>query len=416
MLIDKYLLHKYFMSEVNGKIFAFAPSITVLLLASVLGICWIFLRQHNFLLWQCCSYAFLILPLSFQSYASLEKLNRYALLTGTLNLLGAWFLAKSWAQRWRVSTQPRTALLIGLATMAALFHYSQLDPSLQARLYVLSVATGLIMLIPILAAFKPSIPKDWLDRVLLGLALTFTVLTFTRPFLVSIDRNTALAEYAQSSYWLISSMSTLIFAMTFTVLTVAITIKETVSQLRDERDHDVLTKVLNRRGFYEVAPRRLADKRLYPMAIVTADIDHFKRINDTWGHSVGDQVLKLVSASLLRNVRDQDLVARFGGEEFVLLLTKISPQSASSVAQRIQLELRSDNSVLPKGSTLTVSFGIASIADPSELESSLKRADELLYNAKKAGRDCVHVTGIAYPDSSFENTLPIEDELAPLNN
>lgn len=404
------------MSEVNDQFFLFAPSITILLLASLLGICWIFLRQQNFLLWQCCSYAFSIVPLSFQSYASFEKLNRYALLTGTLYLLGAWFLAKSWAQRWQVSTQPANVLLIALATMAALFYYSKFDPSLQARLYVLSVATGLIMLLPILAAFKTRNSKDWLDRILLGLAVTFTAFTFIRPFLASINRNTTLAEYAQASYWLISSMSILMFAMIFTVLTVAIAMKETVNQLRDERDHDVLTKVLNRRAFHEIAPQRLADRRLYPMALLTADIDHFKRINDTWGHDRGDQVLKLVSATLQRNVRDQDLVARFGGEEFVILLTEINPQSASSVAQRIQLELRADNSILPAGSILTVSFGIASIADPSELDASLKRADELLYSAKKAGRDCVYVTGIAYPDSCFENTLPIEDALAPLNN
>ncbi|WP_120967364.1 GGDEF domain-containing protein [Comamonas sp. lk] len=404
------------MSEVKDQIFVFAPSMTILLLAGLLAICWIFLRQHKFLLWQSCSYAFSIIPVSFQSYASFEKLNRYALLTGTLYLLGAWFLTMSWAERWRVSTQPKSALLIYLVTMAALFHYSQSEPSLQARLHVLSAATGLVMLLPILSAFRTGSARDWLDRILLGLAVIFTSFTFTRPFLITLNRNTGMAEYTQSAYWLISSMSILVFAMIFTVLTVAIAMKETVNQLRDERDHDALTKVLNRRAFHEVAQRRLANRRLYPMAVLTADIDHFKRINDTWGHDRGDEVLKLVSATLQRNVRNQDLVARFGGEEFVLLLTGISPQSATNVAQRIQLELRSDNALLPTGHPLTLSFGIASITDSSELEHSLKRADELLYSAKNAGRDCVHVSGITYPDIHFEDTLPIGEALAPLTS
>lgn len=138
------------------------------------------------------------------------------------------------------------------------------------------------------------------------------------------------------------------------------------------------------------------------MAVLACDIDHFKRINDAWGHERGDKVLQLVSATLQNNVREQDLVARFGGEEFVMLLTDIRPCDAELIAQRIQRDLGAKNPVLPSGPKLTMSFGISSITQSFQLEQALKEADQLLYQAKNAGRDRVHVSGVVYPDSSDE--------------
>ena len=175
---------------------------------------------------------------------------------------------------------------------------------------------------------------------------------------------------------------------------------------------DALTQILNRRAFHEAARQRLGDQRLYPMAILAGDIDHFKRINDTWGHDRGDEVLQLVSSILQRNVRSRDLVARFGGEEFVLLLTHLDLQGAEQVAQRIRQELSNDKQVLTQGPGLTLSFGITSIANASQLDGALKQADELLYSAKNAGRDRVHVEGRFYPDICFEYTLPADEALA----
>lgn len=379
----------------------------IFFLAGLLGVCWLFLRQQNFLLWQCCAYAFLTIPLGFQTVATPAVLNQYALLTGTLYLLGAWFLTKSWTERWGVAAQPKAALLIGISTMAAIFYFSQNVPSLWARLYVLSIGTGFVMLLPIAAALRARRPKDWLDQVLLAVSLVFTVFTLIRPLFISLFKFKDPAEYTDSVYWLLSSMSVLLFALIFTVVTVLIAIKDTVTKLRHERDHDVLTRALNRRAFHESARRVIGDKRRHPIAVLSCDIDHFKHINDTWGHDQGDRTLQAVSLCLQRNVRDHDLVARMGGEEFVLLLTRIDLQGAERVAERIQNELKSDRSVLPSGSTLTLSFGITAITHEEHIPHALKEADELLYSAKNAGRDRVHVTGTIYPDISFENTRPL---------
>lgn len=194
----------------------------------------------------------------------------------------------------------------------------------------------------------------------------------------------------------------------------AVTIRDTVRQLRTERDLDALTQILNRRAFSEAAQHRLADQRLYPMALLASDIDHFKRINDNWGHDKGDAVLQLVARAMQHNVRSNDLVARFGGEEFMVLLTKIDLLGAEQVAKRIGLELRNDQELLPKGPALTLSFGITSISNANQLEGALRQADQLLYSAKNAGRDRVHVEGRSYPDISFEHTIPADHPMALL--
>lgn len=384
-------------------LYALTPALTLLFLSGLLLFCWVFQRQQRFLLWQCCSYALTALPFAFQSTAPTEMLHRYAAISTTLYLLGGWFMAKCWAEQWRLPSRMHASLLIALATFFGVMYYKD---NLLVRVHIAGAGIGLIMLLPVLTALQQRYSQDWLDKVLLASALLYSSLTITRPMIITLLGHSKFEKFADSVYWFASAMSTLFFAIFFTVLMAAIAIRTTIRQLRRERDQDSLTQILNRRAFYELAHSRLADKRLYPIAILAGDIDHFKRINDTWGHSRGDEVLQLISATLQRNVRGLDLVARFGGEEFVLLLTRIDLAEAEQVAQRIRFELKSDHSVLPKNTSLTMSFGIAPIENIKQLESALKEADDLLYAAKHAGRDQVHVSGKNYPDICFEHTLP----------
>jgi diguanylate cyclase (GGDEF)-like protein len=171
----------------------------------------------------------------------------------------------------------------------------------------------------------------------------------------------------------------------------ACTVRDVFTALREERNHDSLTNLLNRRAFQEAAELRLADPHMAPISVLIGDIDHFKRINDSWGHDCGDRVLQAVAQTLQQHVRNDDLVSRFGGEEFVLLLMRTTPQEAERVAQRIRAQLSADGYVLAAGQRVTISFGIAPVAANTALTDALTRADGLLYAAKQAGRDRVHV-------------------------
>ncbi|MEX8193563.1 GGDEF domain-containing protein [Comamonas guangdongensis] len=389
------------MSAADDRIFLLAPSLAMLFLAGLLGICWLNQRQQRFLLWLCSAYALTALYLGIRSLLSPEDLDHHATGIGTLYLLGSWCLARSFAERRRVSTHPGLALLIGLVALAALFYFTHIDQNFWDRLYSFNLGIALILLLPVSDVFKKPRAKDWLNQTLLWSYITYALFTMARPLLVSLWGHTGLGGAMQpnSLYWATTLMSVLFFALLFTVLICAVTMRDIVSQLRSERDHDALTKTLNRRAFNEAARLRLADQRLHPIAILAGDIDHFKRINDGWGHERGDRVLQLVSATLQRNVRSPDLVARFGGEEFVLLLKCIDLAGAGRLAQRIRLELGADNTVLPHEAQLTMSFGISAVKASAQLDSALKEADRLMYSAKNAGRDRAHTAGVLYPDA-----------------
>lgn len=188
-----------------------------------------------------------------------------------------------------------------------------------------------------------------IKRAAVGLSVIFTAYTFTRHSLIWLQGHEDPHSLSRSPYWILTLVSTLNFSLLFTVVMSAIAVKETVGKLRKERDLDALTQLLNRRSFQDYAQKLLADKRLYPMAVIVGDIDHFKRVNDTWGHERGDRVLQLVATRMKNNVRGGDLLARFGGEEFLMLLSDISLETAERIAQRIQRDLAKKNTVLPYG-------------------------------------------------------------------
>jgi len=400
----------------NDYIYVLMPSLSLLFLAGLLGVCWVTQPRQRFLLWLCAAFMLTAVSVSIRSVLKFEVLNHYVVLVNGLFLAGAWCLSKSFSERRHVPMHPLAVLALCSITLASLYYFANLTQNPEGRLHAFSIGVAMILLLPVPAVLRRGLSSDWLDRTLLWSYLSYAVLTMLRPTLVATFAHNGLSDAmeANSTYWLTTLMSILFFALLFTVLICAVTIRDTVRQLRTERDLDALTQVLNRRAFGETAQHRLADKRLYPMALLASDIDHFKRINDNWGHDKGDEVLQLVSRAMQHNVRSNDLVARFGGEEFMVLLTRIDLPGAEQVARRIGLELRSDQKVLPDGPAVTLSFGITAIHNANQLEGALRQADQLLYSAKNAGRDRVHVEGRLYPDISFEQTMPADHPMALL--
>ncbi len=156
---------------------------------------------------------------------------------------------------------------------------------------------------------------------------------------------------------------------------------------------DPLTGLLNRRGLEVELPKLLALARRYqaPLSVVMLDIDHFKRVNDTYGHPVGDEVLKLLGRILKASVRQEDLAVRYGGEEFLLFLYGAGREAAKEVVERIRYRFRSQK-VDPIPYPLTLSAGIAGGEVPeneAQVEEWILKADYALLRAKETGRDRV---------------------------
>lgn len=158
---------------------------------------------------------------------------------------------------------------------------------------------------------------------------------------------------------------------------------------------DELTNIYNRRAFHEVIEAELVQSRqtISRLSLVMVDIDFFKKVNDRWGHQVGDHVLAQVAELIKQNLRDKDSVARFGGEEFVIILPGANCRTALQVAERVRRSVEGAN--WSDGLKVTVSAGVASYPDDGEkLKELLKSADQALYKAKSGGRNQVcHACG-----------------------
>lgn len=153
---------------------------------------------------------------------------------------------------------------------------------------------------------------------------------------------------------------------------------------------DELTGAYNRRWIMELLEheKSRSDRSGEPFAIALFDLDHFKQVNDTHGHSAGDSVLKAFVCTASRVMRTTDVLARYGGEEFLLFLPQSSKESAQTCIERIRRELRNMAfKGLPRDFRVTVSAGIAQYQQNEGLPDLIDRADQALYEAKKAGRD-----------------------------
>ncbi len=137
--------------------------------------------------------------------------------------------------------------------------------------------------------------------------------------------------------------------------------------------------------------RRGDGERSSEVSLVFVDFDHFKQINDTYGHQVGDEVLKKASALLLSAVREEDVVARYGGEEFVVLFRAANKDFAASAAEKFRLGISELMFESVPELKVTASFGVASSESSTDAGVLLKQADEALYTAKHGGRNRVEV-------------------------
>lgn len=170
------------------------------------------------------------------------------------------------------------------------------------------------------------------------------------------------------------------------------------SRLFEERERqavtDTLTGLYNRRAFFDTAEKEVVRARRYqrPLSLILFDIDHFKAVNDTYGHLIGDQVLRVLSSRVKKAVRSTDFVCRYGGEEFLVLMPECDRDEALAMAERLR-QIASEMTVVTAGGSLslTISLGVASLSSDGDesVEALINRADRAMYEAKAAGRNAV---------------------------
>lgn len=180
-------------------------------------------------------------------------------------------------------------------------------------------------------------------------------------------------------------------------------------QIKKISEKDGLTNIYNRRSISEKL--LTLDRKDLIYAIILLDIDYFKNINDNYGHDIGDEVLKQIASLLEQNIRPEDMVGRFGGEEFIIILNEINLSTVVEIAERCRLQIENMQiQISPTSSIhLTASFGIAIRKQSETNENIIRLADQALYLAKTKGRNQIeHYLNVLY--EPFKNTIDVQNK------
>ncbi len=347
------------------------------------------LRDQTFLSWIAAGYIVPSIALAAQSLMTNQQLADWSVVMAIFYLFGIWSIAHGMALRSGGNAHPRIAIVIGVITLSLLFYYSRIVDDLWSRIIILNTGVGLMQLLVAKYFLRKPLTGDIFDRALNISYMVIIVYTLARPPVIAIFMPPdGLGELTTSNYWLVMLAASILLSLWFALVIFAITIRDIISKMNEERYHDSLTHLLNRRGFFEAAKSFMDEDENSRYFLLTCDIDHFKSVNDNWGHLVGDRVLQAVSKTIMRNVREGDLVARFGGEEFVIFLRCMDMIDARKIAERIREEI-AETTFTEISAQITASFGLVGITSSLDLVKAIGRADALLYSAKQNGRNQV---------------------------
>lgn len=312
------------------------------------------------------------------------------IITGLLYIASVLLLVEGILRRSRMRLGYLVHTVIVTTIVGALWYFYYISDQLLIRIYVLNFGSGIALLcaIPKLTVLRRG---QHIDRLLFWVFLIFALSFFLRTAL-SLPQSAGndLHELLSSNFWFSLQLTLLVFSALLTTILLIAAMSDKIDSLRLERDLDPLTLLLNRRGFHESVKARLASVIQTPVGALACDIDNFKRINDSYGHAAGDEVLKEFGSIIRRNIRRSDIAGRTGGEEFIILLPGTDQSGASELAERLRIALMTAHfSHVPASDSVTASFGIAILRPRESLDKLMERADAWLYAAKDAGRNRV---------------------------
>lgn len=277
--------------------------------------------------------------------------------------------------------------LILIVSGIAYFFY--IDRDLQIRIYILNFGFGSVFFYTLCRLNKLRL-KAVPDRFLFWLLFAFSLQFFIRTGLTVTGIPLTDPNFGKSIFWLALQYSLAVFGVSLALALLAVVVHDKLALLKSESYIDPLTGLQNRRGFDEQADAIIMSRQTREVAVLLIDIDHFKSINDTYGHACGDDVLREVGLILTDNIKQGEICARIGGEEFIVLICGHSLIEAQGRAERLCTLIAGNKfEAVPEEREITVSIGVASALKNESLYSLISRADRCLYRAKDAGRNRV---------------------------
>ena len=279
-------------------------------------------------------------------------------------------------------------IISGFLLHSSIQGYLTYNNNFTAVLHLSGVIIPSIFLIIIYLFFKVKKERNSSDTTLVYVFLIMIVVLVSRSIALETSAELfAITKITSQAIWPAFSVAVGVFAfLSFT--------EEAQGKLKIESITDPLTGILNRRGFMEALKSKREELWVSnnKAVLVIFDLDHFKNINDTYGHNAGDFVLKKCVGQTRIGLRDCDLFGRYGGEEFIILLVGVNLRVAQSIVERMRISLEEMNCTYKKEEIkVTASFGLAEIKESDEFDETFIKVDNALYTAKKNGRNRTEV-------------------------
>lgn len=335
-----------------------------------------------------------------------------SIILGNLFISGSCVLGFEGVRRF-LNRPPQLFFSVGLVglMMPPLAYFTYVQDNVAARIVTVSIVAA-VMGVRFAFEFMKGVSDEskFTYRLAAVNYIVFSLLMVARAVLTPLYSN---LDDLLAPDWIQSASFTafILFVVIWTFIYIALNgertqqeLKATQAELEMLATTDFLTGAANNRRFYEVAENEIHRARRYrhPLTVLMFDLDYFKRVNDTYGHAAGDAVLKRVAQICRETLRNIDVLGRLGGEEFAVLLPYTNSAGGRTVAEFLRSAIE-DAEIECSGATIqvTASFGMSELTGTDDrIETVLERADQLLYEAKRAGRNrCV---------VNFSNTIPTE--------
>ena len=287
---------------------------------------------------------------------------------------------------------PRRALAaIVCAGTLALIWTGYVQPRLDNRIFAVNLAYAAIFAVTLIQ-LRQVRTRSLIERLLFCLTALLVVGFGSRPLWVIFDTYdySSYLGFNQSVYWSTVQFASVVLCLAFALVFLLAVATDLMAALKHEAEHDKLSGVLNRRGFEDRATAALANplNNTTPITLVLADLDHFKQVNDTFGHAAGDLVIARFGQALTRAGADHAIIGRIGGEEFAILLLDVTAVAARNYADRVRLQFAGqDHPTHADRGGITASFGVYARRPGENLADLYRGADRALYHAKHTGRD-----------------------------
>lgn len=291
---------------------------------------------------------------------------------------------------------PLKLWIAGEVLTVVLVYFADPGRDVSASLLAVNIYCGVVMVMGA-QIMAQAHSKQLVDRLLVWIFSIVAAQFFIRPIMiVMMGGAMSTAEYRDSAGHAVLVVTAAMFTLVLTAAILAATISDQIKAVKQSVRKDELSGLLRRSAFEEEAraiiAKAQADNR--PLCMVIADIDHFKQVNDRWGHPTGDAAIRRFGQIMAGTIRPADLAGRIGGEEFCIIVVDCAGSAAGAVAERLRCALAAQSfAEIGADCTLSASFGVAELLADDGYSDIYTRADAALYRAKKDGRNRVVVDG-----------------------